>query len=41
MKSKHILGSLPLPLSDQLVIYIRTDVHALSPHVHCSCSEES
>lgn len=41
MHSKRIPGSLPLPVSDQPVIYTRTDVRALPPQVHCSCSEES
>lgn len=41
MNSKRALGSLPVPVSDQLGFYMRTDVHALSPQVHCSVVEES
>lgn len=38
VNSKPIPGSLPVPVADQLVTYVRTDVHAPSPWVHCSCS---
>lgn len=41
VNSRPIPGFLPVPVAHQLVTYIRTDVHAPSPWVHCSCRQQS